>query len=292
MKFEVYAKKAQLPNEAIEVMRRNYAKIGSRPEFLALCKQIYGGVPFKEIQIDLEAFAEAVSVERYEPMLLLLMETCDKMEKNFESLGFSEQNFLDTVKDFQYKTRECFELDGVYGISPFSAWYQKIFAGEIITLGRLQYQIKKSDYSKFTVDGVEVVEGDPIYSLHIPSAGPLLPDDVTESFRLAYEFFGERVQGKLIVTCLSWLLYPPYKEKVFAKGSNLWNFADCFHIVSRQETEKFGNAWRIFATRDVSDLSALPADTSLRRNFIRYMSEGGTHGAGFGAIAIDQKYFE
>ena len=38
-------------------------------------------------------------------------------------------------------------------------------------------------------------------------------------------------------------------------------------------------------------LSALPADTSLRRSFIRYMSEGGTHGAGLGAIALDENYF-
>lgn len=291
MKFELYAQKAQLPEAAIAVMRNNYEKIGASPKFSALCKQIYDDVPFKEIQVALEAFADTVSINRFELMLLLLMETCEKMEKTFESLGFSEQIFLDTVKDVQYKTKECFDLDGVYGISPFSAWYQKIFVGEIIALGRLQYQIKKSEYSKFTVDGVEVSEGDPIYSLHIPSSGPLLPDYVTESFRLANAFFDERVQGKLILTCSSWLLYPPYKEKVFASGSNLWRFADRFHIISRQETEAFGNAWRVFATRDVSDLSVLPADTSLRRSFIRYMSEGGTHGAGLGAIALDENYF-
>ena len=291
MNFEVYAQKAQLPQDAILVMKNNYEKIGAMPMFSALCKQIYDDVSFKEIQVKLEAFAESVSVNRFELMLLVLMETCDKMEKNFESLGFSEQNFLDTVKDFQYKTRECFELDGVYGISPFSAWYQKIYDGEIITLGRLQYQIKRSEYSKFTVDGIEVLEGDPVYNLHIPSSGPLLPEDVTESFRMACEFFDERVSGKLILTCSSWLLYPPYKERVFANGSNLWSFADRFHIVSRQETEKFGNAWRVFATRDVSDLSALPADTSLRRSFIRYMREGGTHGSGFGVIALDQDRF-
>ena len=79
---------------------------------------------------------------------------------------------------------------------------------------------------------------------------------------------------------------------MFAKGSNLWSFADRFHIVSSQELEKFGNAWRVFGTRDVSDLSVLPTNTSLRRNFIRYMGEGGTHGGGLGAIAIDQSYFE
>lgn len=292
MKFEVYAQKAQLPKEAISVMKKNHDKIGADSRFLALCKQIYDNVPFADIKKELETFSENVSVNLYELMLLLLMETCDKMENAFRSKGIEERIFLDTVKDFQYKTKECMDVDGVYGISPFT-WYQEIFSVEIVALGRLQYQIMESPCVKYTVDGIEILKGDPVYYIHIPSAGPLLPEDVTASLRAAFAFFKERVSGKLIAPCTSWLLYPPYKEKVYAKESNLWKFADRFHIVSYKaynDPNEFSNAWRVFGTKDVSELSALPADTSLRRNFLRYMREGGTHGTGFGVIVVDENY--
>ena len=140
-----------------------------------------------------------------------------------------------------------------------------------------------------TVDDFTLNKGDFVLRCHIPSGGPLKPELCRESFQIAYEFFTDRLKdGILPIVCRSWLLYPDYTD-VFGENSNTVDFAKNFKIISVHETEGFDEAWRVFGVDYEGDVSKLPTDTTLQRNFIEYIKEGKAFGGGTGVLLFDGK---
>ena len=111
-----------------------------------------------------------------------------------------------------------------------------------------------------------------------------------DSLQKAYEFFKKRgkIEGNVMrIFCASWLLYTPYVENIFPEGSNLHKFAEMFDVYLDSEREDFSDCWRIFGKKYEGTTEGLPSDTTLRRNFIKYINEGKSFGNGYGVILYD-----
>ncbi len=110
-----------------------------------------------------------------------------------------------------------------------------------------------------------------------------------ESLDRAYTMFEDRLKdGVLPVWCRSWLLYPEY-ERVFGENSNTVKFARKFETTAIREFEEFDEGWRVFGADWGRELSELPCDTTLQRNFIEYIKNGKPFGDGAGVLLYDGK---
>lgn len=167
------------------------------------------------------------------------------------------------------------------------------FGGEEITLESYlctdedlrTYELNDYHWGDYTLK-----KGNTVYSCHIPSSGPLKVEECILSFKKAYEFFdGAKLKGGILpIHCASWLLYPPYIEKVYDENSNLKKFSQMFDVVNQvDQGNKFTDCWRIFNKSYEGSSKGLPDDNSLRRNMKNYIDNYGVFGIGEGIILFD-----
>ena len=206
---------------------------------------------------------------------------------SYKQLGISDDIFLEAMRDFSYKARECKTVYGVCGL--FVNWFFLFFELKEVALGRLQFEVYQFDYDEYTYRDVQLKKGDRVYSCHIPSSGKLTCDMCMESFQQAYEFFKSDLPGDVIpIICASWLLYQPFVDKVFPENSNLSKFAKLFDVIDNKSSgNEFHDGWRVFNKMYEGTTKDLPADNTLRRNFIEYINAGGDFGYGYGVILYD-----
>lgn len=265
---------ALFPDEARACFEQAYARIeGDAALFAKLCEleKIYlAGEDTKDARASL---AEAAGVHIHTLEMLLLLCCSVTLRDIYREKGYSDQLFCGVLTDLRCKLMECKKVHGIWGTFVFS-WFFRFYNCTRFMLGRLQYETVAAKYNYKD----EIRVGDTVYNCHIPSAGPLNPESVEESLRLAYEFYG--IEGYMPVVCHSWLLYPKH-HTLF--GANTRAFADRFDVISTDEQENNGDAWRIFG-RDADDLEALPQDTSLQREFYRYLKDGNKIGNGYGVM--------
>ncbi len=207
----------------------------------------------------------------------------------YEKRGISEEVFYDTMKDLSCKTRECKEVHKKTGT--YSPWFYLHFSYVYFGLGRLQFYIETYAHNTYSKNGYTVKKGDTIYSCHIPSGSKLTEEKCMHSFQKAYEFFKADLENDILpLTCRSWLLYPPYTERVFPKGSNIEKFANLFDIIEQHETGyKFSECEHIFGSTYKGNTDGFPDDNSLRRNMIEYMNSNSPSGYGVGILLYDGK---
>lgn len=191
------------------------------------------------------------------------------------------------MKDIKYKSKECKDRHGIWGIISID-WYGLYYRAERYDLGRLQYEKIPFEYNDCTIKGVTVHRDDTVVNIHIPSSGPLRLDDVEESLKRAYDFFDCKNNGKMIFVCKSWLLFPDYKDN-FSPTSNIYKFREIFTIFSTVKQENLATVFpRIFYKDINSDISSLPNETSLQRAFLEYMNkENAKFGFGCGMIIME-----
>ena len=79
--------------------------------------------------------------------------------------------------------------------------------------------------------------------------------------------------------------YPPYMDGVFPKDGNVQKFAGLFHILGQYVDESYENFPSVFGCPfHGADLSALPQNTRLQRNFVAYLRQGNPMGAAYGIL--------
>lgn len=128
-------------------------------------------------------------------------------------------------------------MQGVWG-NFVSSWYPIFYSGDIVKLGRLEYEdIPYPWETPYKKHGLVVKKGDPVKNIHIPSSGE--PFDLParlDSYKRAYGFFREELQGgPLVCVCHSWLLYPQNRQ-VLSPSSNIVSFQEDFDLVGWEET--------------------------------------------------------
>lgn len=242
-----------------------------------------------EKYLDVEAFEDTISkvkssgVSIYTLRLLLFIVLAPELQNKYRAAGIGDKIFYNTIFDLKIKSDFCKKQYGVLG-NDCPEWEIEIFNLKIFGLGRLDFALRKADFS---IDG-KIDYGDSLINVHIPSSGPLVKDECEKAYRLAADFF-KRYFGikKPIFFCSSWLLYPELKN-MLTPTSNILKFSSDYIIISQREDKSNENLQRIFGVSAMpKDPDSLPSDTSLQRAFIKHFKSGGNICIGVGVYFFD-----
>ena len=236
---------------------KKYAELAGG-KISALAKEyMAGGITYA----DAVQKAHEVDMHEYTADLLFIVECAPFLEKKYEEKGIPRERYIDAMRDIKCKLDECRIAKGIFGIFIVS-WFEGYFALGRMVFGRLQYGFGGYDQKPVTIKGYHIETDEFILACHIPSGGPLKPEMCMESFKMAYEFFKDKLKdGILVITCHSWLLYPPYIGPVFPENSNTAIFAKYFEILETKSYDVLYGGWRIFGVEYEGNVDELPADT-------------------------------
>lgn len=265
-----FSQKIGICEQAASTLEKTYLDVKDTESFRTLSEKIERNEDFAKIAEELRADAEKLSLNWHTYAMTLLCANAPLIRTRYAEKGAGEDIFWDSMVDFRCKINECKKVYGVWGIDPIK-WYEGFFRARIFKIGRLEYETGSKG----------------VYGIHIPSCGPLLHEDVLESYKRAYSFFGGKNAEIMPFACTSYLLFPAYQTTVFPENSNIYRFAKDFTIIRVADSQCFGDAWRVFDMPYTGDLSVLPQDTSLQRAFVAYMKENGSFGAGSGLFLFD-----
>ena len=152
-------------------------------------------------------------------------------------------------------------------------WMEVVFSNGFARLGRLQYEVARSDVG---LGGDEVN----VLAIHVPGDGPLKSDDVDDSLIRACTFFEEHHPQLAPIdwfTCRSWLLDPGVSWE--SPRSNIAQFAGRFDVWRIDDGDREALEY-VFDTKPADDqdvpgdLDRLPTDTSLRRTVVQHWRDG------------------
>ena len=226
-------------------------------------------------------------IDQYASRLLGWAECIPCLKESYVNNGIDEDIFYHTMQDFVFKIKECRDVHGAFGL--FVDWFFLFFELKMFALGRFQYEIYPFAYEAYSNDKITIKKGDTVYYCHIPSGGKLTMDMCMDSFQKAYEFFKPKLTNDImpIISC-TWLLYKPYIDRIYPENSNIKQFAGLFDIIDLIGTgNEFEDSWRVFNQIYTGSTKDLPSDNTLRRNFIKYIEDGGDFGYGYGIILYD-----
>ena len=226
--------------------------------------------------------SEKTQLNLYTVYLALLLQQAYKTEDEYRKSNLPHSLFIDTMRDLLFKNNECKAVHGVVGTF-VEHWFRRFFLLERFMFNRLQVEKISFGFDEYK----HLKKGDIVFNLHIPSAGPLLIDDVLSSLKKAYEFYKNDLDGTIMpFVCNSWLLYPPYST-VFPPNGNIAKFRELFTIIHSNTYEDFHNSWRIFNAPFNGKIDQLPENTSLQRAMKNYYLQGNLEGNGYGVILFD-----
>lgn len=223
--------------------------------------------------------SEITGVHDYTVELLVFMCMTKHLKAVYSERGLDLQIFKDSVLDLKWKLEECKAVKGICG-SFVSPWFCGFFDLTRFALGRLQFEVITTwqDYEK---NGVKLErDKSRVINVHIPRTGtPLDKESCDKAYAQAREFFKEQVGKNCPFVCYSWLLYPENKN-ILPPHTNTYRFISEYDIIG-WEVNNGEDLWRLFDTEEKNP-DRLPADTSMRRCYIKHLKSGGRVGCGFG----------
>lgn len=293
--LDLFMTRTDFPADACGVFRDIHTRLHENESagkaFDAVCTLYDFGVR-REVLAVLDRIAEQIGVTNYAIELFFFMYLADALRTRYEAADLDEQIYWDSMTDLRAKLLECQDVYGIWG-SFVASWFFGFFEMTRFALGRLQFEIEtfSNNGAPYTAGGYTLPEGNKVVNMHIPSLGPLKPELVLDAFKRAYNFklFADvRIPGTNVMpfVCHSWLLYPPHYD-FLPKHSNILKFMDCFDIIDYDESDIFGNKWRVFGKDKDTEPALLPTDTSLRRAYAERLRAGEKTGNGFGVILFD-----
>ncbi len=288
--LQLFLEKTGFPEEGEKSLRESAGLL----ESTGLEESLDGAVEFfyeNDFNIDLtqplaEEIGKAAGLSPYTVWMLLLIEASRPVLGNFQESG-TEELFWATFADLRYKALECKEIYGVWGTF-VAFWYPIFYSGDIVKLGRLEFENHTFQWDAYSKNGITLRRGDPVKNIHIPSSGePFDQAARLDSYRQAYEYFKDELHGgPLVCVCHSWLLYPEY-GKLLSPSSNILSFQGDFDLVGQDDEPAFEDAWRLFGAEYQKPPAELPEDTSMRRAFKKHLLAGGKTGEGRGILVFD-----
>lgn len=280
--------KLQFPEAAASDFTQRWFEVENHPAALDSMKNardsffVPKSVEWKE---HLQLIWECTGIHPYTVDMLLLLFAVPILEEEYRRNGLPENVLADTVKDLRCKLLECHDVFGVWGIASIG-WERGFFLRDRFALGRLQYECRAYPKESY---GDTIKRGEPALVCHIPSGEPLTKDAVIDSLTQAYHFFPQvRLDGKIVVICNSWMLYPGY-EMLFPADSNLACFRKMFHVVDQRHDPDRTDFWRIFDRPWSENIQwdSLPCKSGLQKKMRQYLEKGGTMGSGWGVLIFD-----
>ena len=291
--IRAFCEKLNFPQEATDVLCAAYQELVKNPENvrdLKIAEEILHTPWDDDWELYLHKVAERSGVPQETVDMILLLMAIPPLQKKYQEWNLPEQLMWETLEDLTCKLWESWNVRGVWGTF-VSSWFKGFYVLDRFKLGRLEYEKKAfDDRDKFKGESYHGFQkGDVVVNCHIPSAGPLTPESVMDSLRRAWEFYADlRKDGKLLVMCDSWLLYPGYNGPVFPEGSNMQKFQEMFDIIFWDYQRNKGDFWRTFNVDYAPEvLDTVPTDTTLRRNLLKYIKAGNEMGSALGYIVFD-----
>ncbi len=223
--------------------------------------------------------SEIIRVHDYTVELLVFMCMTKHLKTVYSERGVDMQIYRNSVLDLKWKLEECKVVKGICG-SFVSPWFCGFFDMTRFALGRLQFEIITTwqDYEK---NGIKLERGkSKVINVHIPRTGtPLDKESCDKSYAQAREFFKDQVGVNCPFVCHSWLLYPENKD-ILPSNTNTYRFMSEYDIIG-WEVNNGDDLWRLFDTEEKNP-DRLPADSTMRRCYIKHLKSGGRVGCGFG----------
>lgn len=288
MVYENLPKLVGFSDEHIAEYERLKKIIGDRLDPIAK-RYVFSDKPIGDFLPEVHSF-KSDELSEYALNLLFVFECSGYLWEKYKEKGISKEVFINSLCDCRYKVKECYTVCGEWGAVPID-WFNGFFKMWRFSYGRLTYDSDALfDGGNYKIGDYTVLNGDFVLGCHIPSDSPLYEDAVIDSLKRAYNVHKDSLRdGILRVRTATWLIYPPYQGAVIKEGSNINKFYNMFHIYDVYECGEdnpFPHGWRIFGTK-IYDVDKYKTDTSLRRNFISYIKNGGTHGVGRGLLLFD-----
>ena len=197
--------------------------------------------------------------------------------KLWQDRGVPEEIAIDTMKDITIWSTRCFDRTGKVGLIEWR-WFIIHITVKLFRLGRLQFEPIENREDIIFPDGTFVPKGKSVLSVHIPRGDGFNPDSIRESFEAANPFF-EKYFGTTYDTyvCTSWMLAPQLEDMI-SPASSLADFRRWFTIFG--EHTGYSQAEEYVFLEKLEDKSKYPEDTSLQRNFKKFLLAGGEMGMG------------
>ncbi|MCQ2379142.1 MAG: acyltransferase domain-containing protein [Victivallaceae bacterium] len=273
---EKSARAGGIPQEALGNLESLHRRIAASDTLSALTVECCNRLACKQGNADAgKNFFSPVELERFRVLTLLL--SFDAARENFRRAGYPEDFFYATWSDFGHWAKHY--LDGI-GDLRFPAnvfnWYQLHIAGELLQLGRLQFQTP--DFYRGEADLTPyLVPGDPIVGFHIFEGAPLDFDACVASFRrltqMMKQYRPEHDYRALVSH--SWL-YDPALTEILSPGSNIMRFRTLGKIVPTDEPAD--TLWRVFGENDPGTVKN---PNSLQKKILAFLERGGRFHYGY-----------
>ncbi len=206
----------------------------------------------------------------------------------YAAKGVDMKIYHDSMTDLRIKLMECKEVKGEWG-SFVCTWFDRFFFFERFALGRLQFETEEysSHVPAYEKCGLTVKGGDVVINMHIPSGSRMPYEEVIASYKKVYDFFSQYiVDGKMVFVGHSWLFHRSMYE-ICEKGTNTYNFIKDFDIMSESDDPDYHNCWRLFGVEYTGNPKALPANSGLRRNVVKWLEEGKIMGDAYAVLVFD-----
>lgn len=263
------------PADAAE-FRALVASLGERPALAARAAAVRAAVRARVGDFDAGAAAvedakDSTSAEDGLVSLLALVSAAGDVYAELTRRGIPEETAWTSLSDLGQQVHIHRVVHGEFGLSS-QTWCAANYTGRLLWLGRLQFTLER-DWLGATPDGGYVL------GVHIPEAGPLTPESIDESFRLAREIalpaFADHAPRAAVLH--SWLLDAGVLAELDPE-SNMARFARRFEPAGEpspgyRDALFFG--FHIEPDGGDVDLDALPQDTSLQRAIVRRLKADG-----------------
>ena len=151
-------------------------------------------------------------------------------------------------------------------------WMLAVMSGSLYQLGRLQFDLRR----RHPLESVLPAGfGEWVLDVHIPEAGPLTPEAVAASLRLAVRCFGEHFPDRPVraAVCASWLL-DPYLGRHLDPSSNMVSFQRLFTAFGEPRDDQLDAVYFTFGQRSLDGLDRLPRRSSLQRLVLERLESG------------------
>ena len=219
-------------------------------------------------------------LKRVDDLTILAVIVCclESMHEKYKELNIDDKVFFDTISDIKIW---C-ENNGNKGLKNVG-WIKNHLRCELFRLGRLQFQIYKCENKTLNYDLLPFNYGENLIYIHIPQGERLVYADCINSIKEAIAFFDEHFSNYNFkyFFCESWLLYCD-NWLFMESSSNILQFSTLFDVVYSVDDDRQAIE-RIFGKRRIIK-SAYPQQTSLQKNVVNFMKNGGRLGVGIGII--------
>jgi len=295
--LKIFIENLQLPEESHASLLHDYEVLLGTPGAVeeletARVKMLADANWWEELVPHMNKLSETSGLHRHVVDFLFLMAASEQMREDYKTAGLSDELFWETIADLKFKLLECHTVYGIWGMF-VAFWHAWFFQLRRFKLGRLQYEaITYEGEEPVTIGEYTVNPGDTVYNMHIPSCGPFPREARIDSYKQAYEFFKKDLpEGKpMVFVCHSWLLFPKNRE-ILPAHLNMVDFINDFRIVHFEESDDFGDKWRVFGADFQKPDAELPEDTTMRRGFKQWLLAGKKTGEGMGVFLYDGENF-